>query len=73
MRIAILTTGGTIEKTYNESDGTIANVGSVLHHILGSLRHPNLEIRHIPVMSILGPMFTEFHLLCLESHRSKLS
>ena len=43
MQIAIFTTGGTIEKTYNESDGTLANVGSVLHHILGSLRHHELE------------------------------
>ncbi|MHC4698862.1 MAG: asparaginase domain-containing protein [Planctomycetota bacterium] len=51
MRIAILTTGGTIEKTYNECDGTLANVGSVLHHILASLRHYELDIRHIPVMS----------------------
>jgi len=51
MQIAILTTGGTIEKTYNESDGTLANVGSVLHNILGSLRHHELEIRHIPIMS----------------------
>lgn len=51
MQIAILTTGGTIEKTYNESDGSLANVGSVLHSILGSLRHYELDIRHIPVMS----------------------
>lgn len=51
MRVAILTTGGTIEKTYNESDGTLANVGSVLHHILRGLRHYDMEIRHIPVMS----------------------
>ncbi len=51
MHIAILTTGGTIEKTYNESDGTLANVGSVLHHILGCLRHRELDIRHVPVMS----------------------
>jgi len=51
MRIAILTTGGTIEKTYNESEGTLANVGSVLQYILGSLRHDDLEIRHVPVMS----------------------
>ena len=51
MRVAILTTGGTIEKTYNESNGTLANVGSVLHHILRSLRHYDMEIRHIPVMS----------------------
>ena len=51
MRVAILTTGGTIEKTYNESDGTLANVGSVLRYILATLRHDELEIRHIPVMS----------------------
>jgi L-asparaginase len=51
VRVAILTTGGTIDKTFNESDGTLANVGSVLHGILGSLRHPDLDIRHIPVMS----------------------
>ncbi len=51
MRVAILTTGGTIEKTYNESDGTLANVGSVLHHVLFQLRHRHLSIRHVPVMS----------------------
>ena len=51
MRVAILTTGGTIEKTYNESDGTLANVGSVLRYILATLRHDQLDIRHIPVMS----------------------
>ena len=50
-RVTILTTGGTIEKTYNESDGTLANVGSVLHHILGGLRHHGFDIEHIPVMS----------------------
>lgn len=51
MQIANLTTGGTIEKTYNESDGTLANVGSVLHYILGSLQHHELDTRDIPVMS----------------------
>jgi len=51
MQVAILTTGGTIEKPYNESDSTLANVGSVLHYILGSLRHYELDIRRIPVMS----------------------
>ena len=51
LRVAILTTGGTIDKTYNESDGTLANVGSVLEHVVRSLRHYVLDIRHIPVMS----------------------
>ena len=47
----MLTTGGTIEKTYNECDGTLANVGSVLKYILGSLRHFDLDIRCVSVMS----------------------
>ncbi len=51
MRLAILTTGGTIDKTYNESDGSLANVGSVLNDILIGLRQPGLDIRHVPVMS----------------------
>lgn len=51
VEIAILTTGGTIDKTYNESDGTLANVGSVLHDILGRLRHFDISFRHTPVMS----------------------
>jgi L-asparaginase len=51
MRIAILTTGGTIEKTYNETDGSLRNVGSVLNHILADLRLHDLTIRHVRVMS----------------------
>jgi L-asparaginase len=51
MRISILTTGGTIEKTYHESDGTLRNVGSVLEHILAELRLPGLDIRRVSVMS----------------------
>ena len=34
---ALITTGGTIEKTYNESDGTLANQKSVLEIMLASL------------------------------------
>lgn len=55
MQIAILTTGGTIEKIYNKANDTLANVGSVLQHILGSLRHYDLDTRHIPVMSKDSP------------------
>jgi len=51
MRVAILTTGGTIEKTYDESDGSLRNVGSVLEEILSALRLPDLETRHVSVMS----------------------
>lgn len=51
LRIAILTTGGTIEKQYDERSGAFRNVGSVLQDILGRLRLPDCEWRHIPVMS----------------------
>jgi L-asparaginase len=50
MRLTILTTGGTIDKTYNEFDGSLANSRSVLDVILGSLRLPDLFIRHVVVM-----------------------
>ncbi len=50
MRVSILTTGGTIEKTYNEADGMLRNDRSVLDEILASLRLPDLFIRHVNVM-----------------------
>ena len=50
MKITILTTGGTIDKTFNEFDGTLRNKRTVLDEILGSLRLPDLFIRHLEVM-----------------------
>jgi L-asparaginase len=49
--IAILTTGGTIDKTYDETDGSLRNVRSVLEGILEQLRLPMLAVTHVPVMS----------------------
>ena len=49
--IAILTTGGTIDKTYDETDGSLRNVRSVLDQILEHLRLPELTVAHRPVMS----------------------
>jgi L-asparaginase len=51
MRIAILTTGGTIEKVYDETDGSLRNVGSGLQQIMAGLRLPAVSWRHVPVMS----------------------
>lgn len=51
MRIAILTTGGTIEKTYDETDGSLRNVRSVLQDVLVRMRLPDLTTRHVFVMS----------------------
>jgi L-asparaginase len=50
MRLTILTTGGTIDKTYDEFQGSLRNVHTVLDFILGSLRIPDLFVRHVEVM-----------------------
>jgi L-asparaginase len=50
-RIALITTGGTIEKTYNESDGTLANQKSVLDMMLASLILRGAQIDRVPVMN----------------------
>jgi L-asparaginase len=50
-RVGILTTGGTIDKTYDETDGSLRNARSILEEILRSLRLPNLVATHVPVLS----------------------
>jgi L-asparaginase len=50
-RIALLSTGGTIEKTYNESDGTISNQRSVLEIMLAGLILRGVVIERVPVMN----------------------
>jgi L-asparaginase len=50
MRLTILTTGGTIDKTYDEFQGSLRNAHTVLDVILDSLRIPDLYIRHVDVM-----------------------
>ncbi len=50
-RIHLLTTGGTIEKTYDESDGSLSNRGSfVLDQIHHKLRLPHTEILHTDLL-----------------------
>jgi L-asparaginase len=50
MRLTILTTGGTIDKTYDEYKGSLRNSYTVLDVILASLRLPDLFVRHVEVM-----------------------
>jgi L-asparaginase len=50
MRLTILTTGGTIDKTYDEFQGSLRNSHTVLDVILDGLRIPDLFIRHTEVM-----------------------
>ncbi len=50
MRIIILTTGGTIEKTYNERDGTLKNYHTIAPAMLRGLRLPDLDISYKQVV-----------------------
>lgn len=50
-RVHIISTGGTIEKTYDERDGSIANRRSIiLDHINHALRLPSTNLRVHPIM-----------------------
>ncbi len=51
LRVAVLSTGGTIEKTYNESDGRLENQRSVLELMLASLVLNGVTVDRIPVMN----------------------
>jgi L-asparaginase len=50
-RIALISTGGTIEKTYDELSGVLANKVSVLDVMLASLELRGVEIQRIQLMN----------------------
>lgn len=50
--IALISTGGTIEKTYDEFDGIMSNEVSVLDVMLAGLQLDGIEITRIPLMNI---------------------
>jgi L-asparaginase len=50
-RIAIISTGGTIEKTYDELSGVLANQISVLDVMLASLELRGVEVRRVQLMN----------------------
>lgn len=50
-RIALITTGGTIEKTYDELSGVLANRVSVLDIMLASLQLDGVELVRVPLMN----------------------
>lgn len=49
--IALISTGGTIEKTYNELEGVLSNNVSVLDVLLASLQLRGVLITRIPLMN----------------------
>ncbi len=50
-RIALISTGGTIEKTYDELQGVLDNRTSVLDVMLASLQLQGIEIVRVPLMN----------------------
>jgi len=50
-RIALVTTGGTIEKTYDEQSGELANRRSIVQRMLEELRLEDTEVEVVEVMS----------------------
>jgi L-asparaginase len=50
-RIALISTGGTVEKTYNELEGVLHNAFSVLDVMLASLSLDGVEIVRVPLMN----------------------
>ncbi|GJQ29894.1 MAG: asparaginase [Phycisphaerae bacterium] len=50
-RITLITTGGTIEKTFNEDSGAMENRRSVVHRMLRRLRLEETEVCVVELMS----------------------
>ena len=50
-RIALISTGGTVEKTYNELEGVLHNSLSVLDVMLASMLLEGVEIVRVPLMN----------------------
>ncbi|MGE0867137.1 MAG: asparaginase domain-containing protein [Kofleriaceae bacterium] len=50
-RIALISTGGTIEKTYDELSGVLANHVSVLDIMLASLELRGVEVQRVQLMN----------------------
>ena len=50
-RIALVSTGGTIEKTYDELKGVLSNQVSVLDVMLASLFLEGVQITRVPLMN----------------------
>lgn len=50
-RIALISTGGTIEKTYDELKGVLDNRASVLDVVLATLQLEGVELVRVPLMN----------------------
>ena len=58
-RITLITTGGTIEKTYDELSGELANRRSIVRRMLSELRLEDTDVNVVEVMSKDSLQMTE--------------
>ncbi len=60
-KIILITTGGTIEKTYDESNGSLTNRESIIQkHILSKLRLPYTEVHLFNIINKDSLNFTDY-------------
>jgi len=70
-RIALISTGGTVEKTYDELEGVLHNAFSVLDIMLASLLLEGVEIVRVPLLNKDSLEMTEAdHTLIAETARA---
>jgi L-asparaginase len=50
-KITLITTGGTIEKTYDELSGELSNRHSILRRMLSELRLEDIDVQDVPLMT----------------------
>jgi L-asparaginase len=60
-RIALISTGGTVEKTYDELEGVMQNEVSVLDVMLASLRLEGVQIVRVPLLNLDSLEMTAEH------------
>lgn len=51
LQVNVVTTGGTIEKVYSEQTSTVENLDNQINRYLVRLRHPDCDVRVVPVMN----------------------
>ncbi len=49
--VVLISTGGTIEKTYDERSGVLENRASIVHRMLRRLRLEETDVRHVELLS----------------------
>lgn len=63
--ITLITTGGTIEKTYDEASGQLLNRGSLVRRMLGRLRLEDTTIHIVELMSKDSLLMTDDDRACV--------